>query len=91
MFSFFYSFFALCSNRIHGTNAWWTPDDARHDAAPDANDVLLRESDAFDDAAAFPVIKSAHPIDTTAVAIQQPTRNYKPNEFPSLIVFAKLF
>lgn len=84
MFSFFSSFFAFCSNRLHGTNAWWTSDDAGYDAASDANDVFVSESDAFDDAAPFSVIKSTHPHDSTTVAIRS-TRNYKPNEFSPLI------
>lgn len=92
-FLLFSSFSALCTNRLHGTNAGWTAryaNDAR-DAAADANDVLGRESNALDDAAALPVIESSHPRDDDAavIAIQQSARNYKPNEFPLLNVYLK--
>lgn len=91
MFSFFSHFFALCSNRIYGTDAWWASNDARDDATSDADDVVSK-SNALNDATTIPVIESTHPYDihTTTVAIQS-TRNYKPNEFPFLTVFAKSF
>lgn len=90
-FLLFSSFSALCTNRLHRTNAGWTANDAG-DAASNANDVLGCQSNALDDAAALPVIESSHPRyndDTAVVAVQQSTRNYKPNEFPLLNVYLK--
>lgn len=79
---FFSSLFVLRANRLH---ARWTSDDARHgDAASNANadaDVLrVQPSIAINDAAAIPMILRAV---ATNIAIHL-SRNYKPNELPTL-------